>query len=117
MIVYSYFCQFGHGLIHPNFLKFLGILLTPTITFDNYFSVFGESLVEKGSLVQDTKAICPGSVGKSGPMTGIDPSLCRLGAGPGSFRGIGPGLWHEPGPMPPQRDTWLSAEHWSRFMP
>jgi hypothetical protein len=75
------------------------------------------SLVEKGSLVQDTKAICPGSVGKSGPMTGIGPGPCRLGAGPGSFRGIGPGLWHEPGPMPPQHGTWLSAEHWSRFMP
>jgi hypothetical protein len=42
--------------------------------------------VEKGSLVQDTKTICPGSVGKSGPMTGIGPGSCRLGAGPGSFR-------------------------------
>jgi hypothetical protein len=74
------------------------------------------SLVEKGSLVQDTKVICPGSVGKLGPMTGIGPGSCRLGAGPGSFWGIGPGLWHEPGPMPPQHGTWLSAEHLSRFM-
>jgi hypothetical protein len=74
------------------------------------------ALVEKESLVQGSKAICPGSLGKSGPMTDIGPGSCRLGAGPGSFRGIGPGLWYEPGPMPPQQGTWRSAEHWSRFM-
>jgi hypothetical protein len=69
------------------------------------------TLVEKGSLVQHIKTIYPGSARKSGPMTSIGPGSCHLVAGPGSFWRIGPGLWHEPGPMPPQRDTWLSAEH------
>jgi hypothetical protein len=79
-------------------------------------SKFQISLVEKGYLVQHSNVICPGSARQWGPMTGIGPGSCRLGAGPGSFLGIGPGLWHEPGSMPPHHGTWLSAEHWSRFM-
>jgi hypothetical protein len=52
------------------------------------------SLVEKGSLVQHPNVICPGSAGHWGPMTLIGPGSCRLEISPGSFRGIGPGLWH-----------------------
>jgi hypothetical protein len=51
-----------------------------------------------------------------GPMTRIGPGSCRLEISPGSFRGIGPGLWHEPGPMPSQHGTCLSADHRYRFI-
>jgi hypothetical protein len=76
-------------------------------------------LVENGSLVQHQNDISPGLVCQWGPMSGIGPGLCRLVVGPGSFQSIGPGLWYQPGPMPPHppRGTWRSAEHWSRFMP
>jgi hypothetical protein len=56
------------------------------------------SLVEKRSLVQHPNVICPGLAGYWGPMTRIGPGSCRLEINPGSFRGIDPGLWHEPGP-------------------
>jgi hypothetical protein len=76
------------------------------------------TLVENGSLVQHQNDICPGLVCQWGPMTCIGPGSCRQVVGPGSFRSIGPGLWHQPGPMPPlPRGTWRSAEYWSRFMP
>jgi hypothetical protein len=74
------------------------------------------SLVEKESLVQHPNVICPGSAGHWGPMTRIGPGSCRLEISPGLFWGIGPGLWNEPGPMPPQHGTCLSADHRSRFM-
>jgi hypothetical protein len=60
-----------------------------------------DTLVENGSLIQHQNDICPGLVCQWGPMTGIGPGSCRLVVGPGSFRSIGPGLWHQPGPMPP----------------
>jgi hypothetical protein len=53
-----------------------------------------QSLVEKGSLVQHPNVICPGLAGHWGPLTHIGPGSCRLEISPGSFRGIGPGLWH-----------------------
>jgi hypothetical protein len=61
----------------------------------------GQALVENGSLVYHQNHIYPGWVCQWGPMTGIGPGSCRLVASPGSFRRIGPGLWHESGPMPP----------------
>jgi hypothetical protein len=61
------------------------------------------TLVENGSLVQHPNVICPGSAGQWGPMTGLGPGSCRLEVGLGSFRSIGPGLWHQSGPMPPSR--------------
>jgi hypothetical protein len=57
-------------------------------------------LVENGSLVQHQNDICPGLFCQWGPMTGVGPGSCRQVVGPGSFRSIGPGLWHQPGPIP-----------------
>jgi hypothetical protein len=50
------------------------------------------TLAEKGSLVQHPNIICPGLTRQWGPMTDIGLGSCRLGAGPGSFQGIGLGL-------------------------
>jgi hypothetical protein len=90
--------------------------LFPMICFTTRISS-SHALVEKGSLVQHPNGICPGSARKSGPMTGLGPGSCLLKIGPGSFWSIRPDSWHQPGPMPPARGTWRSAEHWFRFMP